>query len=79
MTLYKPGTSKSVTGVDNVRPPMTASASGFCNSAPDPKPNASGSKPNNVQNVVIKIGRSRIRPAWQRGSYGFLELTKRIL
>ena len=44
-------------------PPITASASGRCSSAPAPRPSASGSSPNSVQSVVIRIGRSRTRAA----------------
>ena len=42
---------------------MTASASGRCSSAPAPMPSASGTRPNSVHSVVIRIGRSRIRAA----------------
>jgi hypothetical protein len=46
-----------VTGVESARPPITASASGRCSSAPAPSPSASGSSPNSVQN-----GRHQDRP-----------------
>ena len=39
---------------------MTARASGFCNSAPAPRPKAKGSNPNNVQNVVINRSVTRL-------------------
>src|SRR6185503_3792992 len=47
------GTTNSVIGVDSARPPMTASASGFCISLPEPRPSASGKRPKSVQSVVM--------------------------
>ena len=41
MTVISAGTNTSVTAVESVRPPITAIASGFCSSAPDPNPTSS--------------------------------------
>jgi len=54
--------------VESDSPQMTAIASGFCNSAPAPSPNANGKSPSNVQIVVIKIGQRRVFPAFTNAS-----------
>src|SRR4029434_7094695 len=59
---YKAGTASSVTGVESDSAQIAESARGCCSSAPDPRPRASGSRPNSVQNVVIRMGRRRMRP-----------------
>src|SRR5882672_2247853 len=60
---YSTGIITSVTSIDNLSPPITAIASGFCNSAPAAIPNANGKSPKSVQSVVMRIGRTPIRPA----------------
>ncbi len=49
--------------VDVMRPPTTARAIGARNSAPSPSAKNSGSMPKIIAEVVIRIGRSRVRPA----------------
>src|SRR3954467_7957088 len=44
-------------------PPMIATPSGCRNSAPSPKPIASGNAPSAAASVVIRIGRKRSRQA----------------
>ena len=46
-----------------VRPPMTTRASGTCSSLPSPMPSDIGTRPSAVAIDVIRIGRSRVRPA----------------
>ena len=62
-TVYSAGTRNSVKTVDTVSPPMTARASGRLVSLPSPMPSAIGIRPTMVAMVVIRIGRSRVRPA----------------
>ena len=59
----RPGVTTSVTSVASARPPITATASGRCSSAPAPMPSASGARPASVAAVVIRIGRRRRRAA----------------
>src|SRR2546425_208228 len=59
------GTANKVIGVESARPPITARARGRCSSLPAPIPRASGSKPNRVHSVVIRIGGSRTRAAYR--------------
>jgi hypothetical protein len=52
-----------VKNVETSRPPITAMASGWFASVPTPKASAMGRRPTTVVSVVMRIGRSRIRPA----------------
>src|SRR6266849_5166649 len=60
---YSAGTRKRVNTVETVSPPMTARASGRFVSLPSPMPSAIGTRPTMVAMVVMRIGRSRVRPA----------------
>jgi hypothetical protein len=61
--VYTTGTTISVSSVEVMRPPTTARAIGARNSAPSPSAKNSGSMPKIIAVVVIRIGRSRVRPA----------------
>ena len=61
--VYTVGTSTSVMSSDVSRPPMTTRASGTCSSLPSPMPSDIGTRPSMVAIDVIRIGRSRVRPA----------------
>jgi len=52
-----------VKNVETVRPPITARASGRFVSLPSPMPSAMGTRPTMVAMVVMRMGRSRVRPA----------------
>jgi len=54
--------------VETVSPPITARASGMFVSAPSPKPTAIGIMAMIVASAVMRIGRSRIRPARRTAS-----------
>ncbi len=49
--------------MEKTSPPIVATASGFCISLPAPNPSANGTTPNIEVNVVMMIGRMRMRPA----------------
>jgi hypothetical protein len=63
-----------VSRVEVITPPMIARPIGACCSAPSPRPSASGSMPNVIAAVVIRIGRRRTWPAASRASLRLMPL-----
>ena len=70
-SVYITGTTNSVRKVDVIKPPMTARAMGARCSAPAPIASASGIMPNTMANVVMMIGRMRVRAASKNRGLAF--------
>src|SRR5690242_18752507 len=62
-TRYATGTTNSVRAVEKNTPPTIAYPSGLRAAEPAPTPHATGTAPMIVATDVMRIGRSRIRPA----------------
>ena len=57
---YRTGSTKRVSSVLDMRPPITTVANGFCTSAPVPVARAMGMNPKEATSAVISTGRNRV-------------------